>query len=99
LAYGGDGTMARIAAGLLNSNRSDMPLASLGGGTANALAETLAVPKELEDAVSAICEGRCRIEPSDVGAVGDDVFLLRASIGATAGLTSHTTRDEKDNLG
>jgi YegS/Rv2252/BmrU family lipid kinase len=99
LVYGGDGTMARIAAALLNSDRPDTPLGSLGGGTANALAETLAVPKELEDAVDAICEGRFRIEPSDVGMVGNDVFLLRASIGATAGLTSHTTRDEKDRLG
>ncbi len=98
LVYGGDGTNAEVATAILRY-RDDLCLAPLGGGTANGLAETLGAPADLEQAVEQICAGRYRALPTDVGMAEGRAFLLRASIGATTGLTSNVTREEKDRLG
>jgi YegS/Rv2252/BmrU family lipid kinase len=97
--FGGDGTVSNVASALIAAGAGQTLLGVLGGGTANAIAETLGVPDDLETAVTRICRGEyCRLV-GDVGMVGERAFLLRASIGATAGLTENTTREEKDRLG
>lgn len=97
--YGGDGTVAHVAAALLTCDAASLPVAVLGGGTANALAEALGSPGDLEDVLDALCHGRVEARRTDVGTVGDRAFLLRATIGAMAGMTNRTTREEKDRLG
>lgn len=97
--YGGDGTIARVAAAMVRRQATTMPVAVLGGGTANALAEAVGSPGDLEAVLDALCAGRVVAKPTDVGMVGDRAFLLRAAIGAVAGMTSRTTREEKDRLG
>lgn len=97
--YGGDGTISRVASALVHLEAHDLALAVLGGGTANALAEALGAPAELEEILDALCEDRVVAKRSDVGMVGERVFLSRASIGAAAGLTDRVTREEKERLG
>jgi YegS/Rv2252/BmrU family lipid kinase len=97
--YGGDGTISRVAAAMLTLNQTTRPIAVLGGGTANALAEALRAPGDLEDVLEALCAGRVEAKRIDVGMLGEKTFLLRATIGALAGMTNRTTREEKDRLG
>jgi diacylglycerol kinase (ATP) len=97
--YGGDGTISRVASALVHLKAHDLGMAVVGGGTANALAEALDAPTDLEEILDALCEGRVAAKRTDVGMVGERVFLSRASIGATAGLTDRATREEKERLG
>ena len=97
--YGGDGTVAKVASALLDGPGADRPVGVLGGGTANALAETLGAPEGLEEMLGRLCGGHVDPQRFDVGLAGDRAFLLRATIGAMAGMTGRTTREEKDRLG
>jgi diacylglycerol kinase family enzyme len=51
--YGGDGTVAETASGLIGSH---MPLAILPGGTANSMATELVIPGALEAAAALVCD-------------------------------------------
>jgi len=97
--YGGDGTIARVATAMVRRRATGMPVAVLGGGTANALAEMLGAPDDLDAVLEALGDGRVEARRTDVGIAGDHAFLLRATIGAVAGMTSRTSRAEKDRLG
>ena len=57
VVYGGDGTVAKVATALLELS-SDVPLLPLHGGTANALATQLGVPRPLASNV-------CRMTPGE----------------------------------
>lgn len=98
LVYGGDGTVAKVATKMLRLG-SAVPLAPLHGGTANALATHLGVPRELDEALAAICAGRHEVFAVDVGWAREHAFLLRMSVGSAAGLTQHASREQKGNLG
>lgn len=98
LVYGGDGTVAKVTTRMLE-RRSTVPLAPLHGGTANALATHLGVPKELDDALTALCAGEHELFDVDVGVAREHAFLLRLSIGFAADLTKHASRDQKGSLG
>ena len=98
IVYGGDGTVAKVATRMLE-RRSSVPLAPLHGGTANALATHLGVPKELEDALAALCSGQHELFAVDVGVAREHAFLLRLSIGFAADLTKHASRDQKGSFG
>ncbi len=95
-AFGGDGTVAEVASGLLGS---DVPLAIFPGGTANVMSIELGIPSDLSEAVALLCGGG-KLRPVDMGQLGDDrLFMLRATIGFTAEMTKGAEREEKNRLG
>lgn len=91
--YGGDGTQLEIANGVVGSN---VPMAILPGGTGNAMAFELNVPRELPNAVELIVNSPNR-RAIDLGQIGDRVFLLRLYTGVQA--ESRASRESKDKFG
>lgn len=95
-AYGGDGTVAEVAAGLLGT---DVPLAILPGGTANVLSRELAIPPGLMEATRLACGVESKLDRLDLGRMGDDIFLLRVGIGFEASMVEQADRSLKENFG
>lgn len=95
-AYGGDGTVAEVAAGLVGSQ---VPLAILPGGTANVMAAELTIPADLTEAVSLTCGRPSRLRQVDMGQIGDHYFLQRVGIGLEAKIVANTDRGSKTRLG
>lgn len=78
-AFGGDGTVREVAAGLLGTTAV---LGVLPGGTTNVVARALRLPLEPLAAAR-----RLKTYPEraiDVGLCGDEVFLMQASMGLDA---------------
>jgi diacylglycerol kinase (ATP) len=94
--YGGDGTVAEAASGLIGSN---MPLAILPGGTGNAMAIELGIPATLTDAVALLCDATRSSRLVDMGMVGDKLFLGHVAIGLEADMHETADRTMKDRLG
>lgn len=92
-AYGGDGTQLEIANGLVGTG---VPQAILPGGTGNAMAFALNVPRELSGAVALIANSANR-RAIDLAAVGERVFMLRAYTGVQA--EEAASREKKDKYG
>lgn len=76
VAAGGDGTIAAVAATLVNT---DKLLGVLPLGTFNYFARALGVPLELEEAVDVVAAGVPK--PTDVGEVNGRIFLNNSSLG------------------
>lgn len=93
VGYGGDGTQREIANGLINS---DVPMAILPGGTGNAMAFELNIPRDLRQAVELICTSKTTI-PIDLGRVADHYFMLRLYAGMEE--EQKTSREMKDRFG
>ncbi len=93
VSYGGDGTVMEVVNGMIGS---DVPLAILPGGTANAAAMELGIPVALREAIEIICESSTR-RKLDVGRAGDHYFLLRAYTGIPDEYTA--PRELKDRFG
>ncbi|MBN1967548.1 MAG: diacylglycerol kinase family lipid kinase, partial [Anaerolineae bacterium] len=96
IALGGDGTISEVANGLIGTG---VPLAVLPGGTGNAVALELGIPGRLRQAVEVICDPASTLRPLDLGRVGDQYFVLRASIGMQAKLAEQATREMKSRYG
>lgn len=95
VAYGGDGTVLEVANGLVGSN---VPLGVLPGGTANAFATELGIPKNaLQEAAEIIFTGDLR--PVDMGRSGDHYFLLRVDMGVSTKISEEANREMKDRFG
>lgn len=95
-AYGGDGTVAEVASGLVGS---PVPLAILPGGTANVMALELGIPNDLAEAAHLVCGTESTIGKIDVGQIQDRHFLLRAGVGLEAAVAQQADRALKDRLG
>lgn len=95
-AYGGDGTVAEVASGLVGA---DVPLAILPGGTANLLALSLGIPTDLHRASKLILNTASRLRPLDMGRIGGHHFLLQASVGLIASMIAGADREAKDRMG
>jgi YegS/Rv2252/BmrU family lipid kinase len=81
LACGGDGTVMACVTGLAGT---DVPLAVLPGGTGNLLANNFDIPGDTGGALEVAVHGdRRRI---DVGAIGDDRFVIMSGIGFDAAM-------------
>lgn len=80
-AFGGDGTIREVAAGLLGS---DVPLGILPGGTVNLLALALGLPPDSVAAAAVLA--RLPARTLDVGLAGDTPFLMMVSAGLDASL-------------
>jgi diacylglycerol kinase (ATP) len=87
---GGDGTMNSAVDALVDCK---LPLAILPTGTGNDLARTLDIPTDLEAGAGVIGAGRRhRI---DLGCVNGKYFFNAASIGLSAEVTRHHTKERK----
>jgi diacylglycerol kinase (ATP) len=79
IAFGGDGTVREVAAGLLGTPGADTALGILPGGTTNVLAMTLGLPRDPLEA--AVRLPRLRPQFLDVGLVNEAPFLMMISAG------------------
>jgi YegS/Rv2252/BmrU family lipid kinase len=95
-AYGGDGTVAEVAGGLIGSGT---PLAILPGGTANVMSVELGIPNRFPAACELLCAEELMTRSIDVGQVDDRYFLLRVSVGLEAKMVEGADRTLKDRLG
>lgn len=95
-AYGGDGTVAEVASGLVGSS---VPLAILPGGTANVMALELGIPNDLLKAARLASGIDSVIERIDVGQIKDHHFLLRVGLGYEAAIVEQADRTLKKRLG
>ncbi len=94
--YGGDGTVAEAASGMIGS---EIPLAILPGGTSNVTSQELAIPPKLEDAIGLLCGGAFELRRVDMGRIGDRTFLGHIGIGIEADMHEAADRSMKDRLG
>ena len=81
-AFGGDGTVREVAAGLLGTPTMPATSTALGilpGGTVNLLAMALGLPSD--PVRSAALQGRLESRLLDVGLVGEAPFLMMVSAG------------------
>ena len=74
VVYGGDGTVLEAVNGVMGS---DVSVGILPGGTGNAVATELGIPRELDKAAELICTSQNR-RAVDVAQVDDQYYLLRA---------------------
>ncbi len=81
VAAGGDGTINEVVNGLMEAagNHEVGPLAILPVGTANDLADMLALPRELNEVCQRIARGRTRL--LDVGQVNNRYFTNNSAVG------------------
>ena len=91
--YGGDGTQMEVLNGVIGS---EVPMAILPGGTGNAMAFDLKIPRHLEEAAELICQSSQR-RAVDVGRVVEQYFFLRAYTGL--GDELGPSREMKDQYG
>ena len=91
--YGGDGTQLEVANGLVGTG---VPMAILPGGTGNAMAFQLNVPRELMQAVELIANSENR-RAIDLASIGDRIFMLRTYTGVQA--EERASREMKDKYG
>lgn len=96
IVYGGDGTVTEAAAGLVGT---DVPLAVLPGGTANAIALALGIPPDLQGAAALLTSGEAVSRQVDMGRTGDKHFLIAVGIGIPGELAENADREAKDRLG
>jgi diacylglycerol kinase family enzyme len=92
VAAGGDGTVSRVAAGLVGTPAM---LGVLPLGTLNHFAKDLRIPLDLEKAIATIAAPR--VGSIDVGRVNDRVFLNNSSIGIYPSIVD--AREELRRLG
>ncbi len=104
-AYGGDGTVAEVASGLIGTN---VPLAILPGGTANAMSSELNIPQTSRAAAELICAEHILVRKVDMGSLfvntpelGDHWrnFILRVGVGFEAAMVEKAGRELKDRFG
>lgn len=95
-AYGGDGTVAEVASGLVGSN---VPMAILPGGTANVMSVELGIPNRFVDACALMTGDLLATRSIDMGKVDDLYFILRVSVGLEAKMVEGADRTLKDRLG
>ncbi len=93
-AYGGDGTLGDVAAGMIGS---ETPLALLPGGTGNALAKGLGIAGGLHEALEQIFSGT--VKRIDMGSANDQPFVLRADMGISTVTTRDASQELKERLG
>jgi diacylglycerol kinase family enzyme len=84
VAAGGDGTIAAVAATLVNTNKL---LGVLPLGTFNYFARALGGPLELEEAVDVVAAGVP--QPADIGEVNGRIFLNNSSLGLYPTVLQH----------
>ncbi len=95
VAVGGDGTIATVAAGLVNSN---VPLGIIPAGTWNAIARHLYLPASPVRAIE-LMTGKHTIRKLDMMSVGNTVHVMNIGVGFSAKMNSGANRSEKRKMG
>lgn len=93
VGYGGDGTQMEVANGVRGGS---VPMAILPGGTGNAMAFELNIPRDLRQALELIC-GDNTVQKVDLAMAGDTSFMLRLYSGVEE--EQKTSREMKDKYG
>ncbi len=94
-AIGGDGTVSRVANGLVDSG---IPLAIIPAGTGNALAKALAIPQDTEGACELLQDAQ-HIRHVDGLQVGDQTFFLHMGVGIESKTMERTSAEQKNRFG
>ena len=94
--YGGDGTVAEVAAGLLGS---EMPLVVLPGGTTNATGRSMGIPVELAEAAKLLSSPDARVRVMDMLRLGDGYCFGVVAMGIPGEVAVMADREAKDRLG
>ena len=95
LAVGGDGTVAAVASGLVDTQ---IPLAVIPTGTWNALARNLDIPLSIDAALELVFHEH-RIRVIDVMQVEDNFFILNISTGIGSRTMRRVKREVKRRFG
>ena len=96
IVCGGDGTLSGAVKGLLdNPHREQISVGYIPCGTANDVAHTLGIPKDLVEAANYVCHNKAK--KHDIGFLGDRPFVYTASFG-TFTKTSYSTPQEIKNV-
>jgi YegS/Rv2252/BmrU family lipid kinase len=96
VCVGGDGTLSNVVSGLLRSGTS-IPVGYIPTGTANDIATTLALSKDLSAAAKTIINGAPR--PLDIGWFSGRYFTYIAAFGVFTGVSYTTPQNAKRALG
>lgn len=94
IACGGDGTLSAAAGAVINSH---IPFGVISRGTANAFANALGIPDELEAACQTILAGHTRI--IDAASCNGQPMTLLAGIGFEAEAIQRADREYKNRFG
>lgn len=98
IVCGGDGTLSGAVKGLLqNPHRDQIKIGYLPCGTANDVAHTLGIPKDLTEAAEYVCKNKAH--PHDIGMIGNKTFIYTASFGTFTKTSYSTPQEEKQLLG
>ena len=92
---GGYGTVASVAAGMVNSK---IPLGIVPSGTWNAIARYLMLPANPWRAL-ALITGRHRVRYLDLMSIGNQLHALNISIGMSANMIKTSSREQKRKFG
>lgn len=96
IAAGGDGTINQTVNALMRT-RPDLPLGIIPAGTANDFAGYLKMPKDPEEAVKALMEGRTI--KADLGRVNGRYFINVCGAGLFTNISQQIDAPFKDALG
>lgn len=95
VAAGGDGTIAMVAAGLVNTS---VPLGIIPSGTWNAIARHLSLPATPSRAIELIT-GKHSVRKLDMMSVGNKIHAMNMGVGISAKMNSDASRAEKRKYG
>jgi len=95
LAAGGDGTLSSVAGGLVGTN---IPLVLIPSGTWNALARSLDIPLQIDQALELLFQKHA-IRTIDVMQVEDEFYILNVSAGLSSQTMRKVKREEKRRFG
>lgn len=94
--YGGDGTVAEVAAGLFDS---ELPLVVLPGGTTNATGRLMGIPVEVAEAAKLISDPNAHVSVRDMLQVGDSYCFGTVAMGIPGEVAVMADREAKDRFG
>lgn len=94
IVSGGDGTVSAVAEAMIGS---DIPLGIIARGTANAFANALGIPTQIEAACQTILAGSTEVV--DAATCNGKPMILLAGIGFEAETVENADREAKNRLG
>lgn len=96
VAYGGDGSVMEVAAGLIGTG---VPIGIIPGGTGNVFSIEMGIPRDTESACSLIVSPNPTLRSVDVGKAGEIYFVERVGVGMEAAVARAADREAKNKYG